>query len=162
MVLSVLQQQLGEVHGLALAAAETVDHVDSRVVNRDLRRRLDALRLDAAELRGRCLEAEHAYGEELGSEILAHANTTAEKAAELANAWFKAGTGPLAAWSFLAMGEAGELSSWAALRSLAERGGELAELAAWGEEMQRRHLELVLESVPLVAELFEPAAPRWG
>jgi hypothetical protein len=162
MVLSVLQQQLGEAHGLAMAAAETVDHVESRVVNRELRRRLDELRLDASEIRGRCLEAERAYGEEPGSEILAHANTIAEKAADLAGTWFKAGTGPLAAWSFLAMGEAGELSSWTALRSLAEREGELAELAAWGVEVQRTHLELVLESAPLVAQLFEPAAPRWG
>ena len=60
------------------------------------------------------------------------------------------------------MGEAGELSSWTALASLAGREGELAELAAWGAEVQRRHLELVLDGAALVAALFEPAAPRWG
>lgn len=161
-MLSVLQQQLGEVHGLAMAASETVDRVEARVVNRELRRRLDALRLDASEIRGRCLEAERAYGEELGREIVEHANTVAEQAADLAEAWFKAGTSPLSAWSFLAMGEAGELSSWTALSSLAEREGELVELAAWGVDVQRRHLDLVLAGTPLVAELFEPAAPRWG
>ncbi len=161
-MLTVLQQQLGDVHGLAMAASETVDHVEARVVNRELRRRLDALRLDAAELRGRCLEAERAYGDEVGTEILEHANTAGEKAADLAGAWFKAGTGPLQAWSFLAMGEAGELCSWRALCSLAEREGELVELARWGVELQRRHLDLVLEGAPLVAELFRPAAPRWG
>jgi hypothetical protein len=161
-MLSVLQEQLGEVHGLAMAASETVDRVEARVVNRELRRRLDALRLDASEIRGRCLEAERAYDEELGREILEHANTVGEKAADLAGAWFKAGTGPLQAWSFLAMGEAGELCSWRALSSLAERECELVELAAWGTDVQRRHLELVLESAPLVAELLDPAAPRWG
>jgi hypothetical protein len=29
-------------------------------------------------------------------------------------------------------------------------------------DVQRRHLDLVLAGTPLVAELFEPAAPRWG
>ena len=154
-MLTVLQEQLGEVHGLAMAASETVDRVESRLQDRELRRRLDVLRLDASEIRGRCLEAERAYGAELGAEILARANTVAEKATDLAGAWFKAGTGPLAAWSFLAMGEAGELSSWTALASLAE-------LAAWGAEVQRRHLELVLDGAALVAALFEPAGPRWG
>lgn len=161
-MLNVLQQQLGEVHGLGMAASETVDHVEARVVNRELRRRLDTLRLDAGEVRGRCLEAERAYGRELEAEIVAHANTVAEKAADLAGTWFKAGTGPLEAWSFLSMGEAGELSSWTALGSLAERECELVELARWGVDVQRRHLELVLAGALSVAELFEPAAPRWG
>jgi hypothetical protein len=161
-MLTVLQQQLGEAHGLAMAAARTVERVDSQVLDPELRRRLDVLRLDASELRGRCLEAERAYGEELAAEILAHANAVADRAAELGGAWFKAGTGPLAGWSFLAMGEAGELSSWTVLCSLAAREGELAELAKWGVEVQRRHLELVLEGASLVAALFEPAAARWG
>jgi hypothetical protein len=60
------------------------------------------------------------------------------------------------------MGEAGELSSWSALRSLAEPEGEHGELAAWGVEVQRRHLELVLEGSSLLAELLDPAGPRWG
>jgi hypothetical protein len=161
-MLTVLQEQLAEAHGLAMAAAETVERVDSRVTDPELRRRLDQLRLDASEARGRCLEAERSYGEELATEMLAHANTVAERAADMAGVWFKAGTSPLAAWGFLAMGEAAEVSSWSALCSLAEREGELAGLAAWGVEVQRRHLELVLEGTPRVAELFSPAAPRWG
>ena len=161
-MLTVLQEQLAEAHGLAMAAAETVERVDSRVADPDLRRGLDELRLDAAETRGRCLEAERSFGEELAVEMLAHANTVAERAADMAGVWFKAGTSPLAAWSFLAMGEAAEVSSWAALCSLAEREGELAELAAWGVEVQRRHLELVLAGAAGLAGQFEPDAPRWG
>jgi hypothetical protein len=161
-MLTVLQEQLAEAHGLAIAAAETVERVDSRVDDPELRRSLDVLRLDAAEARGRCLEAERSYGEELAVEMLAHANTVAERAADMAGVWFKAGTSPIAAWSFLAMGEAGELSSWSALCALAEHHGELAELAAWGVEVQQRHLELVLAGVAGLAGQFEPAAPRWG
>ena len=161
-MLTVLQEQLAEAHGLAMAAAETVERVDSRVTDAELRRRLDELRLDAAEARGRCLEAERSYGEELATEMLAHANTVAERAADMAGVWLKAGTSPLAAWRFLAMGEAGEVSSWSALCSLAGQESELAELAAWGAAVQRRHLELVLDGAARLAGQFEPAAPRWG
>lgn len=161
-MLTVLQEALGEAHGLAIAASNTVDRVEQRLVDRGLRRRLDGLRLDSAEVRARCLDAERAFGEELAAEILAHANTVADRAGDLAGSWFKAGTGPLTAWTFLAMGEAGEVAAWSSLRVLAAREGLLVELAGWGRDVQRRHLELALEWIELVAEGFEPAAPRWG
>lgn len=137
--MTALEETLAEAHGLAIAASETVDRVAERIVDRELLRRLDELRLDAREVRARCIEAE-------GPEQLAHANTVAARAADLANAWFKAGTGPREAWGFLAMGEAGEVVTWTALCALAAGDGRLAELAEWGLEVQRRHLELVLQS----------------
>jgi hypothetical protein len=161
-MLTVLQETLAEAHGLAIAASDTVDRVEQRLVDGGLRRRLDELRLDAAEVRARCLDAERGFGEELAGELLAHANTVSDRAADLAGSWFRAGTGPLTAWTFLAMGEAGEVAAWRSLRALTERDGRLVELAEWGLELQRRHLELALEGIELLAERFEPAAPRWG
>jgi hypothetical protein len=163
-MLTALQEQLAQAHGLAMASTEALDEVERLHPGHDLRRLLDRLRLEASETRGRCLEAERAFGEELAGELLAHANTTGERAADLAASWFKAGTGPLAAWTFLALGEAAEVSVWTALASLAERdGGDLLrELAEWGLPVQRRHLELVLEGVRQLAERVEPAAPRFG
>jgi hypothetical protein len=120
--------------------------------------------LDADETRARCLETERALGEETALEILAHANVTSEKAADLAGAWFKAGTGPLAAWSFLAMGEAAEVAAWAALTSLVARDGSpgLVELASWALPVQERHLQIALEGAVVLAEAGDPAEPRWG
>jgi hypothetical protein len=161
-MLTVVLEALAEAHGLAIAAAATVDRVERRLPDRGFRRRLDELRLDAAETRARCLDAERSFGDELAAEVLAQANTVSDRAADLAGAWFKAGTGPLAAWTFLAMGEAGEVAAWSALRLLSERDCRLVELAEWGLEVQRRHLELALDGVKLLAEGFEPAAPRWG
>jgi hypothetical protein len=163
-MLTVLQERLGEAHGLAIAASETVDKVEERLPDDRLRRRLVTMRGDASETRARCLEAERGFGEELAEEILAHANTVNEKAADLAGAWFKAGTGPLRAWSFLAMGEAAEVTVWTALDALARRDGAPAvtELAEWGLPVQRRHLALALEGAELLAETLEPSAPRWG
>jgi hypothetical protein len=161
-MLTVLQEGLAEAHGLAIAASAAVDRVEQRLLDRALRRRLDELRLDAAETRARCLDAERAFGEELAAEILAHANTVNDRAADLAGSWFKAGTGPLAAWTFLAMGEAGEVAAWSSVRLLAEREGVLVDLAEWALDLQRRHLQFALEGVELLAERFEPSAPRWG
>jgi hypothetical protein len=44
------------------------------------------------------------------------------------------------------MGEAGEVATWTSLCSLAAADERLAGLAAWGLDLQRRHLELVLQS----------------
>jgi hypothetical protein len=86
-MLTPLEETLAEAHGLAIAASETVDRVAERIADPELLRLLDELRLDAREVRGRCLDVE-------SEEQLAHANTIAARAADLANAWFKAGTGP--------------------------------------------------------------------
>jgi len=163
-MLTVLQQKLAEAHGLAMAAAAVAGKVEERTLDSTLRRRLWAMQEDAGEVRARCLEAEHAFGPELAEELLAHANLTSDHGSELAAVWFKAGTGPLAAWSFLAMGEAGEVAVWAAVERLAAHGeaNGIAELAAWALPLQRRHLELALEGTALLAEQADPHGPRFG
>ena len=163
-MLTVLQEALGEAHGLAIVAAATLDRVEERVLDERLRRDLDTMRLDANELRARCLEAERGRGEELAAELLARANTVAERGSDLALAWFKAGTGPLSAWSFLAMGEAAEVAAWAGIDALAarEKDETVAELAAWALPVERRHLQLALDGAARLAETLDPAAPRWG
>lgn len=163
-MLTVLQEKLGEAHGLAIAAAAALDRVEERLPSGLLGDELRAMRADADETRARCLAAERSFGEDAALEILAHATVTSERAADLAGVWFKAGTGPLAAWSFLAMGEAAEVAAWAALTSLAARDGAdgLVELATWGLPVQERHLQLALEGAVRLAEAADPAAPRWG
>ena len=163
-MLTVLQEKLAETHGLAIAAAVVVDKVEERTLDLELRRRLWTMQEEAAKVRARCLAVEDGFGEELAAELLAHANTTREHAADLAGAWFKAGTSPLRAWSFLAMGEAGEVAAWAALEALAagtEADG-ISELAAWGLPLQRRHLELALDGAALLARWSDPDGPRYG
>jgi hypothetical protein len=159
-MLTVLQEKVAEAHGLAIAAAAVVDKVEERTLDLELRRRLWTMQEEAAEVRARCLAVERRLG--LEEELLAHANTTREHAADLAAAWFKAGTSPLRAWSFLAMGEAGEVATWAALDALASDANGIRELAAWGLPLQRRHLELALDGAALLARQADPEAPRWG
>lgn len=163
-MLSVLQQKLGEAHGLAMAAAVVTERVQERTDDAALVVELRRLRDDADEARARCLAAERAFEAARADEILAHANTTKERAGDLLGSWFKAGTGPLAAWSFLAMGEAAEVSTWSALVQLGGRAdpGGIGALAEWGLPIQQRHLGIALDGAVLLAELAEPHADRWG
>jgi hypothetical protein len=163
-MVSVLQQKLGEAHGLAMAAAIVTERVQERTDDAALYTELRRMREDAEEARARCLAAEGAFASATADEILAHANTIKEKAGDMLGAWFKAGTGPLAAWSFLAMGEAGEVATWTALLRLAERADPngLGELAAWGLPIQQRHLQTALDGSARLAALAEPHADRWG
>ena len=162
--LTTLQAKLADAHGLAMAAADVTRLVEPRIDDVVLRGDVRAMRREAEETRARCLEVEAELGEPVAGEILAHANTIAERAADLAGAWFKAGTDPLSAWSFLAMGEAGEVTTWAAVAALAvqARAAAIAELAEWALEVQQRHLEVALTGAVRLAELEEAASPRFG
>ena len=163
-MLTVLQEKLAEAHGLAIAATTVTIHVAKRVPDAELLVELEQTRREAEETRARCLAAERAFGPELATEMLAHANAVKDKAADLLAAWFKRGTGPLAAWSFLAMGEAGEVATWTALRELAARAdsGNVVALADWALPVQQRHLGVALDGAARLAQLEDPHAARWG
>jgi hypothetical protein len=162
--LTVLETKLADAHGLAIAAAEATRLVEARIGDAGLRGDVRTMRREAEATRARCLEVEATLGEQVAVELLMHANTVAERASDLAGAWFRAGTDPLSAWSFLAMGEAGEVTTWAAVAALAvrARAAAIAELAEWALEVQQRHLEVALTGAVRLAELEEPASPRFG
>lgn len=146
------EQALAEAHALAIAAEVVVGKVIDRIAGSDVRHDLHALAQDARTTRERCLAHERTLDEETQTELLHHLNTTKDRAADLAGAWFKAGTSPREAWTFLAMGEAGEVTAWRMLGALAlgARDEPLTELAAWGLQVQERHLATVLERAPLL------------
>jgi hypothetical protein len=163
-LLTVLQQKLAEAHGLAMSASVVTAKVAERVLDRSLRDELEAMQADAEETRIRCVLVERQLPEELYEEVRAHANTTHEHGADLVGAWFKAGTDPLRAWTFLAMGEAAEVAAWSAVAALAARADadDVAELAAWAVPVQKRHLSAALDGAVVLANAFDPVGPRWG
>lgn len=163
--LTALEELLARAHGLAIAAVTVTGHVEARVVQAVVREELGQLREDARRTRAWCLDVEASLGdEELAQELLAHANTVEEKSADLVGNWFKAGTGPLEAVTFLAMAEAAEVATWRALAELAVGGGDasLVELVEWALPVQQRHLEIALDTAALLGRAADPAAPRWG
>lgn len=162
--LDVLRQKLGEAHGLAIAAAGSTAQVEARMPHAELRAGLRSLHEDALETRGRCLAVEAAFDDEVATQVLAHANVLAARASDLAVVWIKAGTDPIAALSFLAMGEAAEVATWIAVRELADRARdvEIAELAAWALPLQEQHLNFALQTSLELAASLDPLAPRFG
>jgi hypothetical protein len=163
-MLTVLQEKLAEAHGLAIAASVVTAKVAERVSEPGLLAGLSTLRDDADETRARCVLVERSLPDELYDELRAHATSTHEAAADLVGAWFKAGTDPLRAWSFLAMGEAAEVAAWHAVSSLAARAeaDDVAKLAAWARPVQQSHLAFALDGATALAESFDPVGPRWG
>jgi hypothetical protein len=155
--LTVLEQKLADAHGLALAAIDASRKVELLVEDVELRGRLRSMRKDAEETRDRCVLV-------ATQEMRAHANTIHERASDLAGAWFKAGTDALSAWSFLAMGEAAEVTTWAAVTELALQAedSEVAELAAWALPIQQQHLATALSGAVRLAAHESALGPRFG
>ncbi len=163
-MLTVLHEKLAEAHALAIAASTVTGKVRERITDEALLAELRRMDDDAEEFRARCLAAERGLGDALADELLGHVNVSYERAADLVRAWFKAGTGPLAAWTFLAMGEAAEVATWRALGALAAKAPEngIADLAAWALPIQERHLQVALDGTVRLGASCEADAPRWG
>jgi hypothetical protein len=163
-MLTVLQEKLADAHGLAIAASAVTAKVAERVSDTLLLDGLSSLRDDAGETRARCVLVERSLPAEIAAEVRARASSTRESAADLVGAWFKAGTDPLRAWTFLAMGEAAEVAAWEAVAVLAAAADadDVGKLAAWALPLQKRHLAFALDGVVTLAGSFDPAGPRWG
>jgi hypothetical protein len=165
-MLDTLHERLAECHGLAIAAATVTTKVEHLVPRGSLHSHLRAMRDDADETRARCRQVERACGAVLADALRAHATGIDQKVADLVNAWFKAGTGPLAAWTFLTMSEAGEVAAWRVVAALAARAGleatPVRALAAWALPVHERHLRVALKDASLLGGTIEPRAPRWG
>jgi len=162
--LTVLQQKIADAHGLALSAIDVTRKVEERVGDVELRGRLRAMRSDAEETRDRCVVVAESFGADVATDMLAHANTIHERGADLAGLWFKAGTDALSAWSFLAMGEAAEVTTWAAVTELALQvaQADVADLAAWALPLQQEHLATALSGAVRLAGQEQAMAARFG
>jgi hypothetical protein len=142
--MTVLQQKVADAHGLAIAATVVAGKVGGE-------------RRDAEEIRARCERVEN--DEQRARAIVVH-----ERTLDLMHAWFTAGTDPLSAWSFLAMIEAAQVTTWAAVTELAVQANdaEVAALAAWALPLKQEHLAAALRGAVRLASLEDARAPRFG
>ena len=131
---------LAHCHGLAITSATVAVKLRGFVDDSELVELLDRLRAEADLTRVRCRLVED------GDEELAHANSAAATGLDLLDAWFKADTDPVEAWTFLVMVEAAEVAAWSALAAVSANG-EIAEVASWAVPLHERHLEAALGAV---------------
>jgi hypothetical protein len=162
MTLSNVHETLAQAHGLAISGASVVDQVERCVLDGWARDQLEELRRDLETTRARCRTAEESIGEPSASEILSRAQTTRQHGADLVDAWFKAGTSPIAAWAFLTAALAADVATWRALDGLlrdAPASDGLADLVAWALPLHEERLHGILDAARRLGYVIDGAAP---
>lgn len=138
--LTTLEEKLAEVLGLAQAAQEATEEVESLVEDDEVVASLRQMREEAEETERRCTEvAEERDGKKTA--ILERAQETKGEASEMMSTYLGDDADGLDGFEFLTMAEAGEVGHWAVLQKLNEQAGEepIAELTQWALPIQERH-----------------------
>ena len=152
--LTVLEEKLAEVLGLAQAAKAATDKVSSLTDEPDLSTALQRMHDEADETESRCTEV---AGDIDGKKtaILDKARETKVEATEMMKTYLSEDSDELDGFEFLTMAEAGEVGHWAILGKLNETAGEdaIKELVDWALPIQERHLITVRDgSLELAAD----------
>ena len=152
--LTVLEEKLAEVLGLAMAAKAATDKVAALTDEPDLSSALGRMHDEADETESRCTEV---AGEIDGKKtaILEKARETKAEATEMMKTYLGEDADALDGFEFLTMAEAGEVGHWSVLGKLNERArrDDVQQLVDWALPIQERHFNDVREgSLTLAAE----------
>ena len=138
--MTVLDEKLAEVLGLAQAAKEATRRVEGLVDDDGVAEILARMREEADETEERCVRvAEQREG--MKTAILEKARETRGEAREMMSTYLGDDSDGLDGFEFLTMAEAGEVDHWAVLGKINERAGErsIRELVEWALPIQERH-----------------------
>jgi hypothetical protein len=158
--LTVLEEKLAEVIGLAMAAQDATEKVEGLTDDQELAQQLERMRDEARETE----ERGTAYAEDLDGKktaVLEKARETKSEATDMMSTYLGGDADDLDGFEFLTMAEAGEVGHWAVLRKLNERAGDqrLQELVDWALPIQERHFEEVKAGSLKLAAEEDPAEP---
>ena len=152
--LTVLEEKLAEVLGLAMAAQGATDKVGGLTEHDELTETLERMRTEAEQTEKRCTElAEGLDGKKTA--VLDKARETKGEATEMMSTYLGDDADALDGFEFLTMAEAAEVGHWSGLRKLNEqaRHDSLQQLIDWALPIQERHFSEVMEgSLTLAAE----------
>ena len=158
--LTVLEEKLAEVLGLAMAAKAATDKVSSLTDEPQLASMLERMHEEADETESRCTEV---AGDIDGKKtaILDKARETKAEAAEMMQTYLGEDADALDGFEFLTMAEAGEVGHWSVLRKLNERArrDDVQELVEWALPIQQRHFQDVLDRSVELAGQEDPDEP---
>jgi hypothetical protein len=158
--LTVLDEKLAEVIGLAMAAQSATEKVGGLTEDGELSEKLEQMNAEAraTEERGTAL----AHGlDGKKTAVLDKARETKGEASEMMSIYLGDDADALDGFEFLTMAEAGEVGHWAVLRKLNEQAGDqrLQELIDWALPIQERHFEDVRAGSIKLAGEEDPAEP---
>src|SRR5918997_5189818 len=139
--LTVLEEKVAEVIGLAMAAQEATEKVEGLTDDEELTEKLRQMREEARETEERGTQ----YAEDLDGKktaVLEKARETKAEGKEMMSTYLGDDADDLDGFEFLTMAEAGEVGHWAGLDKLNEQAGEeqISELTEWALPIQERHL----------------------
>jgi hypothetical protein len=149
-----LEEKMGEVVGLAMAAQVATEKVMKLEEAEQFKDVLERMNTEAteAEKRGTAL-LDNFEGKKTA--ILEKARETKSKGADMLKTYIDEDSDALDGFEFLTMAEAGEVGHWKVLKAMAENAGrsEIVELVQWGIPIQERHFsEAQQNSLRLAAE----------
>ncbi|HEX2095746.1 MAG TPA: hypothetical protein VHF50_00045 [Solirubrobacterales bacterium] len=155
--LTVLEEKLSEVLGLAQAAQDVTQKVEALVDDDQIASALQQMREEAVETERRATEvAERRNGKKTA--ILDKAAETKSEAKEMMSTYLGDDADGLDGFEFLTMAEAGELGHVAVLGKLAESAGEseVQELVGWALPIQERHFSQTKDCTLELAAAEDP------
>jgi hypothetical protein len=158
--LTVLEEKLAEVIGLAMAAQGATEKVEGLTDDEELAEQLERMRDEARETEERGTQ----YAEDLDGKktaVLEKARETKTEATEMMSTYLGDDADDLDGFEFLTMAEAGEVGHWSVLAKLNEQAGDqrLQELVDWALPIQQRHFEDVKAGSLKLAAEEDPASP---
>ncbi len=152
-----LEDKLGEVVGLAMAAQAATEKVKGLEEAEQYKDVLEQMNMEAfeAEWRGTAL-ADKIEGKKTA--ILEKARETKSKGSDMLKTYIDEDSDALDGFEFLTMAEAGEVGHWKVLKTMAENAGrrEIVELVQWGLPIQERHFAEVQKNCLRLAAEEDP------
>ncbi len=160
--LTTLDEKLGEVIGLAMAAKGATDKVEKLLDDESCIRTVQRMHDDAAKVEQ--MGTELISGDEFHGKktaILDKARETKQEAVEMMNTYLGSDADGLDGFEFLTMAEAGEVGHWKVVEKLNEQLGnrDLKELTDFVVPLQEQHLAMTLEGSLVLAGQEDPTAP---
>ena len=158
--LTVLEDKLGEVLGLAQAAQAATDKVTKLVDDDQLAQDLKRTHDEAVELEERCTAlADGLDGKKTA--ITEKARETKQEAVEMMRTYLGEDAEALDGFEFLTMTEAGEVGHWSVVATLNEkaRNAELQKLVDFALPLERTHFDRVLQGSLKLAGEEDPNQP---
>ena len=158
--LTVLEEKLAEVIGLAMAAQGATEKIGGLTDDGGLAEKLERMNEEARETEERGTQ----FADELDGKktaVLDKARETKGEATEMMSTYLGDDADGLDGFEFLTMAEAGEVGHWSVLRTLNEKAGDqrLQELIEWALPIQERHFDDVKAGSLKLAAEEDPAEP---
>jgi hypothetical protein len=158
--LTVLEEKLAEVIGLAMAAQGATEKVESLTEDEELSQQLERMREEARETE----ERGTSFAEDLDGKktaVLDKARETKAEATEMMSTYLGDDADDLDGFEFLTMAEAGEVGHWSVLAKLNEQAGDerLRELIECALPIQERHFQDVKAGSLKLAAEEDPGSP---